>query len=109
MPRAINLIFNFTLVMLRCYKMRIILGILVPVVVLLDSRLDPVLSHLMLLREVIVFLIVASIVIVSKRLDVVNAEVRVLYRLQEVVWVACVLGATVAVHVAFFAAMERMV
>ena len=90
--------------------MRIILFILVPVVVLLDDWFNPVLSHLMLLREVIVSLVVASIALVSERLDVLNAVTRVLlYRLREMVRVVSFLVEMVAVHVALFAAMERMV
>ena len=78
--RAINLIFDFTLVMLGCLKMRIILLILVPIdVVLRDDRFSPVLSQVMLLREVIVSLVVASIVFVSESLDVLDAVGRILY------------------------------
>ena len=78
--RAINLIFDFTLVMLGCLKMRIILLILVPIdVVLRDDRFSPVLSQVMLLREVVVSLVVASIVLVSESLDVLDAVGRILY------------------------------
>ena len=78
--RAINLIFDFTLVMLGCLKMRIILLILVPIdVVLRDDRFSPVLSQVMLLREVVVSLVVASIVFVSESLDVLDAVGRILY------------------------------
>ena len=78
--RAINLIFDFTLVMLGCLKMRIILLILVPIdAVLRDNRFRPVLSQVMLLREVVVSLVVASNVLVSESLDVLNAVDRILY------------------------------
>ena len=78
--RAINLIFDFTFVMLGCLKMRIILLILVPIDVMLrDDRFRPVVSHLMLIREVIVSLVVASIVLVSESLDMLDAVGRILY------------------------------
>ena len=78
--RAINLIFDFTLVMLGCLKMRIILLILVPIdVVLRDDRFRPVLSQVMLLREVVISLVVACIVLVFESLDVLNAVGRILY------------------------------